>query len=319
MRAVLPTIGFSSVGFRRHQKTGGERSRAAVMAVALCSFLLGATSAVGQSRFDDVRLIVDRQSESFMQGQNKGFDDERGALTSDVSARQVRFETSGRVLLAVPFDRLVSLHYEESKYPVRFFGRVGWFLTIHYVRDAGEPAFALLRLSRDSAAGLLRTLESDTGLPVDRTPPRTSFLGLPLHLTPGTPVYVTDSTGRRIKGKLAGLSRSAIDLGKAGRFDAASVRRIDEIDSVWDGAIDGAAILGLPIFLVLWDRNYCDDCSSLPSTVGGWAIGAVVGALLDRRVNRLAYRAPDPRASPRVVWTPVFDDKRKGLHLSVRF
>src|SRR5262245_16247914 len=62
----------SSVGCRRHQKAGGDRSRAAVRAVALCSFLLGGTSAVGQSRFEDVRLSVDRHSESFMQGQNEG-------------------------------------------------------------------------------------------------------------------------------------------------------------------------------------------------------------------------------------------------------
>lgn len=299
------------VGFRRPQKAGGGRSRAAVTAVALCSFLLGATSAVGQSRFEDVRLIVDRL--------NERFDDEKGVLTSDVSARQLRFETSGRVLLEVPFDRLLSLHYEESKYPVRFFGRVGPYLTIHHLRDAGEPAFAILRLSKDSAPGLLKTLESDTGLPVDRTPPTTSFLGLPIHLTPGYPVYVTNSTGRRIKGEIAGLSQSAIDLGKLGRFEAASVRRIEVIDPVWDGAVLGAILLGYPLALVHVDRTYnCDDCSDLPG-LGGYAIGAVVGALIDRRVNRVAYRAPESRASPRVAWGPVFDNNRKGLHLSLRF
>lgn len=308
---------FASVGFRRHQKAGGGRSRAAVMTVALCSFLLGATPAVGQSRFEDVRLIVDRHDESFLSGQNKGFDDERGVLTSDVPARQLRFETSGRVLLEVPFDRLSSLHYEEAKYPARF--RVAPYLTIHYLRDAGEPGFAILRLSKDSAPRLLKTLESDTGLPVDRTPPMTSFLGLPIHLTPGYPVYVTDSTGRRIKGEIAGLSQSAIDLGKLGRFEAASVRRIDVIDDVWNGALLGAFLIGYPLALVHLDRTWeCDDCSVLPS-VGGYAIGAVVGALIDRRVNRLAYRAPEPRASPRVAWRPVFDNNRKGLHLALRF
>jgi len=289
------------------------------MAVALCSFLLGATSAVGQSRFEDVRLIVDRHGESILPGQNEGFDDERGVLTSDVPARQLRFETSGRVLLEVPFDRLLSLHYEESKYPARFFGRVAPYLTIHHVRDAGEPAFAILRLSRDSAPRLLKTLKNDTGLPVDRTPPMTSFLGLPIYLTPGYPVYVTDSTGRRIKGDIAGLSQSAIDLGKLGRFEAASVRRIDVIDPVWNGAVLGAGLLGAPLSVVLFTYNYCEDCSTLPHVVGRFAIGAVVGALIDRSVIRLAYRAPEPRASPRVAWRPVFDNNRKGLHLSLRF
>lgn len=302
---------FSSVGVRRHQKAGGDRSRAAVMAVALCSLLLGVSSAVAQSRFEDVRLVVERQAERF--------DDERGVLTSDVPARQLRFETSGRVLLEVPFDRLLSLHFEESKYPVRFLGRVAPYLTIHHLRDAGEPAFAILRLSKDSAPRLLKTLESDTGLPVDRTPSMTSFLGLPIRLTPGYPVYVTNSTGQRIKGEIAGLSQSAIDLGKLGRFEVASVRRIEVIDPVWDGAVLGAVLLGLPLSVVHVNRTWeCDDCSDLPG-LGGYAIGAVVGALIDRRINRLAYRAPEPGASPRVAWRPVFDNNRKGLHLSLSF
>lgn len=293
------------------QKAGGDRSRAAVMTVALCSIFLGATSAVAQSRFEDVRLVVDRRGE--------GFDDERGVLTSDVPAKQLRFESSGRVLLEVPFDRLLSLHYEESKYPVRFLSRVAPHLTIHHLRDAGEPAFAILRLSKDSAPGLLKTLESDTGLPVDRTPSMTSFLGLPMRLTPGHSVYVTNSTGQRIKGEVAGLSQSAIDLGKQGRFEAASVRRIEVIDSVWNGGVLGTFLLGYPLALAYLNRTWeCDDCSELPF-VGAFAIGAVVGALIDRRINRLAYRAPEPGASPRVVWRPVFDHNRKGLLLSLSF
>jgi len=142
----------------------------------------------------------------------------------------------------------------------------------------------------------------------------TSFLGLPIYQTPGYPVYVTDSTGRRIKGAIAGLSQSAIDLGKLGRFEAASVRRIDVIDPVWNGAVLGAALLGGQLSVVLWARTACDDCTS--AVGASVAIGAVVGALIDRSVMRLAYRAPEPRASPRVAWRPVFDDNRKGLHLA---
>lgn len=282
-----------------------------VIAIALCSWLLGVTSAVAQSRFEDVRLIVDRHGERFAV--------KRGVLASDVPARQLRFETSGRVLLEVPFDRLLSLRYEESKYPARFFGRVAPYLTIHHVRDAGEPAFSILRLSKDSAPDLLKTLESDTGLRIDRTPPMTSFPGLPLYLAPGYPVYVTNSTGRRIKGEVAGLSQSAIDLGKLGRFEVASVRRIEVIDPAWNGAVSGAFLIGLPLTLVWVDRTFeCYDCSELP-VLGGFALGAVVGALIDRRINRVAYRAPDPGASPRVVWRPVFDNNRKGLYLSLCF
>ena len=297
----------------------GQRLVTLRMAVALSSLLLGATSAVGQSRFEDVRLIVDRREDSFASGQNKGFDGERGVLTSDVPARRLRFETRDRVLFEVSFDRLSSLHYEEARYYPGRWSRTAPYLTIHHTRDAGEPGFAILRLSRDSAPGLLKTLESDTGLTADRTPPRTSFLGLPIHLTPGNPVYVTNSAGQRIKGEIAGLSQSAIDLGKLGRFEAASVRRIEVIDDTWNGALTGALLMGYPLLMVHINRTWeCDDCSALPA-VGGYALGAAVGALIDRRINRVAYRAPEPRAIPRVGWSLVVDDNRKGLHLSLRF
>ena len=49
------------------------------------------------------------------------------------------------------------------------------------------------------------------------------------------------------------------------------------------------------------------------------AVGGVQTEASQRRINRLADRAPEPRATLRVTWRPVFDDNRKGLHLSLRF
>jgi len=137
-----------------------------------------------ESRFADVRLIVGR-------GWNGGFDEAKGALISDTQAKRLRFEAGGRSLLDVRFDQLRAARYEESKYPPRSFQRSGIYLTLHYVRDTGDPAFDVLRLPGGAAADLLAVIERDTDIRIERGPAASSFLGIPVHLAVGNRVEVT--------------------------------------------------------------------------------------------------------------------------------
>lgn len=289
------------------------RQIAAMSIATVLTVLTGAIPVHGQTRFDDVRLVVDADEESA--------DLERAILTSDPQGRRLRIEDrDGRVRVDASFDQLRALHFEESTYPPRLFARRAPYLTIQYVRPAGETAFAVVRLPGDSVAAMLDTLERDTRLAVDRSEPTASFLGLPLHLTPGYPVEVTDSTGRRVRGGVMSFSDTTIDLGTAGRFEASSIRRIDVIDPIRNGASTGAVVLGIPLFLVFWVNQDCEDaCGGLPSLLGGVGIGALAGAFVDARTRRPAFRRADQGGSPRAEWTPFLHPKRKGVHVSLSF
>lgn len=288
--------------------------------LTLLVLLAAATPLQAQSRFEDVRWLSGRHGDSFVK--DARVRDVRGVLAVDVQARQVRFEAGGQVRFAVPFDRVSSLHYQQSDYPERAFAfRRGHYLTIHYQPAAGELSFEVLRLPRDSVPRLLQVIEREAGLKVDRTPSTGSFLGLPLHLTPGHPVYVTDHAGRRIKGAVVGLSSSSIDLGPAGRFDAASIQRVVVIDPIHNGIGNGAVGVGLPLSFALWVR-WCDDSDCdvfVPSFAVGLTVGALLGAIIDRNMTRAAYRAREPGTKVRLEWRPVFNGQGKAIHLSLQF
>ena len=295
---------------------GMTRIRRHVLAMATAAVITLLASVIpvhGQTRFDDVRLIVDADEESA--------DLERAILTSDPQGRRLRIEDrDGKVWLDATFDQLRALHFEESRYPPRVFAGSAPYLTIQYVRPSGETAFAAVRLPGESVTRVLDTLERDTGLAVDRSEPTASFLGLPLHLTRGYPVEVTDSTGRRVRGGVVSFSDTTIDLGTAGRFEATSIRRIDVIDPIGNGASTGAVVLGIPLFLVFWVSQGCEDaCGALPSLLGGVGIGAIAGAFIDARTRRSAYRRPEQGASARVEWRPVLHPQRKGVNVSLSF
>jgi hypothetical protein len=120
------------------------------------------------SRFADVRLIAGRDW-------NGGIDEAGGVLISDPQMKRLRFEVSGRSLVELPFDRIRAGRYERSQYPPRSFRRSGHYLTLHYARDTGEPAFEVFRLPGGAVADLLAVFERDTGMSIERGPAATSF------------------------------------------------------------------------------------------------------------------------------------------------
>jgi hypothetical protein len=126
--------------------------------------LLVLPAEAAESRFSDVRLMVSRHGISFIR--YEGFDERRGVLVSDTAARRLRFEADGRLLFDVPFDRLSAGRCEQSKYPPRSFRRSGHYLTLHYVRETGEPAFGVFRLPGAAVVDLLAAFERDTGMSI---------------------------------------------------------------------------------------------------------------------------------------------------------
>jgi hypothetical protein len=268
-----------------------------------------------ESRFADVRLIVGR-------GWNGGVDEARGTLISDTQAKRLRFEVGGRSLFDVPFDRLRAGRYEQSRYPPRSFRRSGHYLTLHYIRDTGEPAFDVFRLPGGAAVDLT-AFERDTGISIERGPAATSFLGLPVHLAVGTRVQVTNDAGARVQGKVVHLSSSSIDLGAPGRFDVASVRQIDVRDGVWEGVAMGAVASLIPALFVTLGECLHDACSGFGMLSSqGWAVvgaGAVVGAAIDAGHTRRAYRRTDQQYSSRVQWRPVIGNHQRGVQVALQF
>ena len=136
-----------------------------------------------------------------------------GALVSDPQARRLRFEADGRVLFDASYDSLTALHYEASTYPPSR-RRSRFYLTVHYTNGAGDPKAEVVRLTQGEADGVLAVLERDTGGHVERSPTKTSALGLPIHFAVNDAVVVTDDTGKKTKGRVARLSATDLDIGQ---------------------------------------------------------------------------------------------------------
>jgi hypothetical protein len=149
-------------------------------------------------------------------------------------------------------------------------------------------------------------------------PAAASFDELRQVLKPGQTVVVTDTAGRRIKGKLAEVSLSPPALrllAPGGRtFDERSVREIRSPDTLTNGALIGGAVgLGLAIWDYLIDPSEPGNAAIFTVAIGaGTAIGAGIDALIDGR--RLLYRAPR-----RVALMPLASRHRQGVLVAVTF
>lgn len=272
----------------------------------------------GAARFDDVRFVVGRHGPRLFRGE--GLDDVRAVLVIDTQGRELRVEADNRTLLALPFGRITGLHYEESKYPKRFLSRSTPFLAIQH--DAAADGVSLLRLSTESTPRILEAIERATGIRVDRGATTTSFAGLAIHLARDHVVELTDTNGSRSRGTVVTLSASSIDLGPAGRFDAASVRTIRVVDTLWDGVGSGISYMLLPAGVV--SMNQCvESCTSFGLlTPAGWTVlaaGGVLGAVIDRSRMRVAFRRPEPSAPDAVEWRLEIGGGANSVRLAFRF
>jgi hypothetical protein len=282
---------------------------------AVLLLLLPAPRVHAELRLADVHLVVGHHG-SVLFFRREGFDVEEGVLITDPEAKRLRFEAKGRSLFDVSFDRFAALRYEESGPRP--------YLIVHHRGDTGAPDVAILRLpssgEQASARELLAALERDSGVRIERGPAATSFVGLPVHLRVGKKVRVTDRAGAIVTGRVAQRELSSIDLGPAGRFDAAAVERIDVIDPLWNGAIVGYFLGGVVGSFVVFAT--CFECSFKEQDIIAYsfmAAGAGVGVGVDGKRMRNVYRRLNLPGSAHVEWQPVIGKSRQGLQVSFRF
>jgi len=147
-----------------------------------------------------------------------------------------------------------------------------------------------------------------------------SFEELRQVLKKGQAVAVTDASGQRIKGKVADVSPSSlvILIPEARTFTEGSITEIRRTDSVWNGALIGAAIgTGLAMWDYFIDPSEPGNAVVFTEAIGlGTAIGAGVDALVNRG-GKVLYAAP--RQTRRFVISPVVGKHRQGALVSVRF
>jgi hypothetical protein len=221
----------------------------------------------------EVRRVV-RQS-------GTGIEEFRGELVSEVEARYLRFD-SGALGLRVPYDRIIAMHYEADTLHARALLSgltTAHYLTIFYSNSRDQESVATFRLPPRVAGSLVDALESDTGSQIDRTPPRRSFLGLPIRLGLGDTIAVTDNAGKTTTGALTRLSTACVVINGSTasqrEFAEPGVRRISRaqpdrrgappnakwwagigaaVGGVYGGALNGAtgALQGALVFGALW-------------------------------------------------------------------
>ena len=235
-------------------------------------------------------------------------EERKGWLVLDPEARQLRFEVD-RQAFAVAYDRITALHYEKSQEASKW----GWplkdekhYMIVHYADPEGKAAYETVTVSRRDVSWVLDRLERDTGLAIDRTLARRSFLGIPMRATIGDQVVVTDEIGNALEGTITELSTSALAVeGSTGTrhvFDGQSVNTIkrtrsrgrDALRGFAIGAITGAIAGGLAGYGIAGDAiSVFQGAAVMGAFTGG--IGALASAVAPsyrQRATRDIYQKP---------------------------
>jgi hypothetical protein len=153
-----------------------------------------------------------------------------------------------------------------------------------------------------------------------------SFEDLGRAVPAGQTVLVTDSSGVRIKGKIAARDENSLSLTTDGRtrtFMRSEVSTVRLPDGLANGVLIGAGA-GLGAALSILAILGSQDGYVLPSARVGAPLllsgaGALVGALVDRVHDggRLLYVSPGQTSA--VVVSPILSGDRHGLSVSLRF
>ena len=155
---------------------------------------------------------------------------------------------------------------------------------------------------------------------------RSSFAAAKTLVAPGEVVYVTDTAGTTIKGKLAELTDDAVGVkikGDVRSIAAAEVRRIEwqQPDSLFTGVLIGAAVGAIPgIYWLVADPNECSGMC--PEDYAVISIGAVVGGVIDHlRTKRVTvYTAVTTSGRPKSVTIgPFVRRDRTGVQVAMKF
>jgi hypothetical protein len=145
---------------------------------------------------------------------------------------------------------------------------------------------------------------------------QTDFSGLKVRL--GDVVYVTDSGGVQVSGRLTHLSNTTIAIDGYQFSPQTSLRIERDGDPIWDGAL-----IGFGIGMVMGTTVGAESCLHQPqwhcAVEGGIMYGAI-GAFIDwLHVGRtVIFQAPDTRSKAARLM-PLLTTRSKGLALRVAF
>jgi len=162
--------------------------------------------------------------------------------------------------------------------------------------------------------------------------PAASFDELRAVLKDGDQVFLTDSDGRRTRGRLVTVTSSSLDLmveesrflfltRRVPRtFSDTAVTRVARIDSQLNGALIGLAAGSLPVMSAgcAFDPDWCGYYVLFSMPTG--AAGMVIGALVDGMRNATVYRGGTPaNRGATVSLSPLLTRRATGAFLNVRF
>jgi len=165
--------------------------------------------------------------------------------------------------------------------------------------------------------------------PVGAQQVATSFQELRGLVNPGDTIYVTDTGGMTIKGQLAALSASSLELhvrrGAAAPPLGWSERDVnnivaDRFDSLWNGPLIGLAVGAVPGLLIeLAGRSEYEKFSGA-GALGLGGIGLMTGLLIDvlHKEKVTVYVHASGRRSLVVRVAPLLST-RAGVQMSVGF
>ena len=189
-----------------------------------------------------------------------------------------------------------------------------------------SPVITPAALAQDTArqAGAV----GETQKPAGSREPSNSFEALPLVLKVGQEVKVRDEAGHTTQGKVVSLSDTQLVVSRK-RFLRSRVerifardltRRIDIVDSAWNGAVVGGAVA---MGVVATGIKF--GCTASCDKIGSWflgiatlgPIGVGAGSAIDSLINKTIYNSGSQKS--RVGIAPWIERDRKGVVLQVRF
>lgn len=170
--------------------------------------------------------------------------------------------------------------------------------------------------------GLLSLIAASAASAQTAEAPKSGLDGV---LTPGTKVWITDTSGHQEKTLILGVDGDVVitNAGKGvKRFRTADIMRVEvrHFDSVLNGALIGAASMiatGLSLCTAMepWETCVSSPGSFVPAAAIGAGIGIGIDALWSGR-KTVFDRA---RGSMRLHAAPIVGRETKGLQLSISF
>lgn len=154
-----------------------------------------------------------------------------------------------------------------------------------------------------------------------------SFTELKSRIKPGATIFITDSAGREVSGRLSELSDTSLNLLLADKRQAfmqadVGLVRQRQPDSLWNGLLIGMAAGVTPaVYWWVADPNECGNSVCMDDLTIGVVEGALIGLAIDAAIKRkvVVYRSQSSSSTGAVTVAPIVAGRRQGLALTMSF